>query len=1047
MANIDELEAEQRQMQKLKELRIQAGLAVKRWWWLGLVMAIVAEVALALYVRWKTVNDPNRCEAMTNFEYSPKGTDKVKAMDDAQVLNGLKTRTVLKRSASLLGLGANGAHQLEACTEIFQDNRNKNFYAVKISAPTKDEAIRRVNAFAEAAVNSYQDARREDLRVWRDAVVDQRKAEIAGMEREIDAKEREIDKLERMLVSSVADLEEKERELSKEESAFSTDLGLLHPIEEEIGLLQQQVAGKQEKLRLAEVMIGEGTSLIESLKAQFNGVDAAILDEADTLKNFTDKLAEDEEQIEKLSRIYTDENPRLKNYLDDRREVKARYDAFLARFGVKPDQQINLKRLDELVAQTRTAQRELGRVQTQRQALVAEIDRCNERLDSLRKMRPQYDGFKLKRDDLKRQRADLNREFEDLKSQRMGLADRRKGLQSMARSANDSELVARYLEKSVAKEFRQLESATVASEKKIFSKKKQMVIAGGGLAIGALLLLLAVLFELVSGKVRCAKELASMLDVTMLGVIDRNDDNLDDVFLHFNEAIAGRKSVFLAPLAGATVTGELISELTLRCTMAGLRTLVLEIRPAAECPDDPKATILTAVSYSGDHGVMPVVSADRLSVSELAMLEADLETLTTDFDLVVVNLSQPPKHGAIVMRQLAKQCDVTLAFAGLGKTPRREVRALIETGTELKRPTLLLGLARLLLLACVLPAFLGGCYFTRLTGNYEQYPDLVDVGDGAIDESRLTDAEARERIEFLKKLDAEPPEEFRINAGDQFNLVVYDHPDISGLTTVTPDGYIGIVFLGQVKVAGLTLGEAAKKIENGLSRYLKKPAIGLSPMTIASQTVTVVGGVSTPGIYQISSDMRLADLYAKAGGSGVRKIDGQDLDVADFSHSYLFREGYDGALPIDFERAINGGDRLHNVRLKKNDRIVIGTRTESFVTVIGHIRSPHTKLWNPNLNLMEVLTSAGWVEETYWSNVIIIRGGVSDPYLYKVNVDDILAGKRPNVRLAAGDIVYVPHDNISEYNVFIRKLLPTGQLFNLLCSPFTTWNNFETGRR
>jgi hypothetical protein len=54
--------------------------------------------------------------------------------------------------------------------------------------------------------------------------------------------------------------------------------------------------------------------------------------------------------------------------------------------------------------------------------------------------------------------------------------------------------------------------------------------------------------------------------------------------------------------------------------------------------------------------------------------------------------------------------------------------------------------------------------------------------------------------------------------------------------------------------------------------------------------------------------------------------------------------------------------------------------------------------------------------------------------MYKIDVDGILTGKCRNVYLKANDIVYVPKDNMAEYNVFIRKLLPTAQLVNLLTS-------------
>ncbi|MCQ2390482.1 MAG: polysaccharide biosynthesis/export family protein [Kiritimatiellae bacterium] len=989
MEELDEREAELRQMQKLKEFRVQALTALARWWWVAIAVMVPVSAALALVIHWKTSKDPMRCEALTNLAFYPKKSGNIREMDDAQVLRVLTRRTLLAKVAESLGLGVGGVDMLRESFEIWQDAKNRNFFAVKAYAPTEAEAILRVNAFADAAIAEYRAFRTEDLRGWRESL-ERRKAEISNEERKIEA----------------------------EEDALSKELGIVRPVEE-VSRLMRQVADKRTALVDSAVKVGEAESLVKSLKEQLNGIDTAILDEADAVKKFTDMLAEDDEQIEKLSRLYTEENPRLKNYLIERREIQARYDAFLARFGVKKGQTVNLTRLDVIATQARSAQRELEHQRTMQQAIKAEVERSQARIETLSKILPRYEGLKNRRD----------------------------GLQTARQSIEDTDASVRYLEASVKTEFYQLEQAMTAAQKGDFSKKKLMVIVAGGGALGGLALFLALLLEVTFGKIRGRAELAATADVTMLGVAGKNADNLDDVFLRFNEAVGGKKVLFLAPLSGAEVPASLMDAFSLQCSLGGLKTLFLEARNAANCPEDPDAVQFATVSYRGDHGVVPVADLKRLSVGELAMLEADLKILQSDFDLIVITLATGGHARDMVFRQLMKLSSATLALVGIRSTARTEFRQVVEMGMKESRPVLALGLVRTLIALCFLPVLLGGCYFNRLTNNYEQYPDLEDVGNGVVEETRLDEAERREQEAFLLKLEQEPPEAFRINAGDQVNLVVYDHPDISGLTTVTPDGYIGIVFLGQVKVAGLTLGEAAKKIEDGLGRYIKKPAVGLTPMTISSQSVSVFGGVMKPGIYTISSEMRLADLYAKAGGSGVRRIDGQDLDVADLTHSYLFRKGYENALPIDFERAINGSAPLHNVRLKKDDRIVVGTRTEAFVTVIGHIKSPHTKLWNPNLNLMEVLTSAGWLEETYWPNVIIIRGGVADPHLYKVDVDAILAGKRPNVRLASGDIVYIPHDNISEYNVFVRKLMPTGQLFNMLASPFTTWNNFQNTNR
>ena len=43
------------------------------------------------------------------------------------------------------------------------------------------------------------------------------------------------------------------------------------------------------------------------------------------------------------------------------------------------------------------------------------------------------------------------------------------------------------------------------------------------------------------------------------------------------------------------------------------------------------------------------------------------------------------------------------------------------------------------------------------------------------------------------------------------------------------------------------------------------------------------------------------------------------------------------------------------------------------------------------------------------------------------------------VRVKAGDIIYVPKDDLAEYNVFVNKLMPTAQIFNLIAGRANTF--------
>jgi len=325
------------------------------------------------------------------------------------------------------------------------------------------------------------------------------------------------------------------------------------------------------------------------------------------------------------------------------------------------------------------------------------------------------------------------------------------------------------------------------------------------------------------------------------------------------------------------------------------------------------------------------------------------------------------------------------------------------------------------------------CCYDRWTGNYDKVPELDYKHVAVVDKNELSAEEKQKRDDYLKKIACEKTPVYTINGGDQIEIKVYNHADLTTRTTVTPDGFIGMVLIGEIKVSGLTLSQASKKIEDALSKYIRNPKVGLSPFEIVSETATIAGAVSSSGIYTIFNGMRLADLFAKAGGAASRLYDGQTVSAADFPNSLFIRNNK--VIPVDFARAIELGDPIHNLPLRRGDYIFIAARENSQVFLIGDIKQPRQHLWHRQLGLLELLAEGGWMKETHWSNVIIIRGGLANPKMYKVNVDGILRGQHPNVALKSGDIVYVPQDNISEYNVFIRKLFPTAQLINMMITP------------
>jgi polysaccharide export outer membrane protein len=64
-------------------------------------------------------------------------------------------------------------------------------------------------------------------------------------------------------------------------------------------------------------------------------------------------------------------------------------------------------------------------------------------------------------------------------------------------------------------------------------------------------------------------------------------------------------------------------------------------------------------------------------------------------------------------------------------------------------------------------------------------------------------------------------EPYRLNPGDQIQILVEDEPDLSGEVTVGPDGFIRLRLVGSIQAAGLTVDELAAQIEKALRQYLR----------------------------------------------------------------------------------------------------------------------------------------------------------------------------------------------------------------------------------
>ncbi len=308
-------------------------------------------------------------------------------------------------------------------------------------------------------------------------------------------------------------------------------------------------------------------------------------------------------------------------------------------------------------------------------------------------------------------------------------------------------------------------------------------------------------------------------------------------------------------------------------------------------------------------------------------------------------------------------------------------------------------------------------------------PDRYNV----VPQEKREEKELVGRLHELQKPDNTP---YRIMPGDQFNISVYEHAELGTLQLiVTPDGYISAPLAGPVKVSGLTLVEATDLLQKKLAKYIRKPIISLIPYRVNGYTYTILGRVNAPGSYPIAiGATRLIDAVAAARGLSQGLFHGDTIEMADLENAYISRNGE--ILPVNFKKALLEGNFLHNIPLKNGDYIYIPSVMNSTVVLLGEVMQQTYVGFKEGMCLLQALPFGRGLKETHNSDIKIIRGGLKNPVVYTVNIDKILNGKVMDFPLQANDIVYIPPDGISEWNIILRKIIPSLQALNMMAGPF-----------
>lgn len=106
---------------------------------------------------------------------------------------------------------------------------------------------------------------------------------------------------------------------------------------------------------------------------------------------------------------------------------------------------------------------------------------------------------------------------------------------------------------------------------------------------------------------------------------------------------------------------------------------------------------------------------------------------------------------------------------------------------------------------------------------------------------------------------------YRLGSGDVIRLQVFDEPDLSMEIRLSDAGTISYPFLGEIRVAGLTMSQLESEVVAGLKGdYLVDPKVNVS--VLEYRPFYINGEVEDPGGYPFQPGLTLRKAIALAGG-------------------------------------------------------------------------------------------------------------------------------------------------------------------------------------
>ncbi len=256
--------------------------------------------------------------------------------------------------------------------------------------------------------------------------------------------------------------------------------------------------------------------------------------------------------------------------------------------------------------------------------------------------------------------------------------------------------------------------------------------------------------------------------------------------------------------------------------------------------------------------------------------------------------------------------------------------------------------------------------------------------------------------------DPSPQDAYLLQAGDELEITVWEHPDLSRKVLIRDDGTFPFPLLEEVPASGRSLPELEGLLQeqltqryNDLQKELQPPS---EPPEIFPAEELDQRVVSIERIPEEVYRLRPGDeLKVTVWGHGDLNQNVQIREDGAFSFPLIGNVQAVGRTLLEAEKEIQ--ERLDRDYIV-NPQVSVQLLTAEFF-VMGAVSRPGTYPTGGKMDLLNAIGQAGGVTGQASDAVEIVRGEGQDRVAIRANLGEVIGGRQPNIAIMPRDAIHV----------------------------------------